>query len=101
MRWKPLHGQGIGWEPDLDDGVRLNIRPFMRAEPRKGGRAGAGILRVKPDIKWGKDRGKEPEEPRSREEFPWFYGCPGGRKRGGADGLRGSGGSKVRREPLE
>ena len=78
VRWKPLHGQAIGWEPDLDDGVRLNIRPFMRAELRKGGRAGAGILRVKPNIKWGKDRGKEPEEPRSREEFPWFYGCPGG-----------------------
>ena len=77
MRWKPLHGQAIGWEPDLDDGVRLNIRPFMRADLRKGGRAGAGILRVKPNIKWGKDRGKEPEEPRSREEFPWFYGCPG------------------------
>ena len=78
VRWKPLHVQAIGWEPDLDDGVRLNIRPFMRAELRKGGRAKAGILRVKPTVRWGKDRGKEPEEPRSREEFPWFYGCPGG-----------------------
>lgn len=78
VRWKPLHAQAIGWEPDLADGVRLNIRPFMRAELRKGGRAGAGILRVKPTVRWGKDRGKEPEEPRSREEFPWFYGCPGG-----------------------
>ena len=78
VRWKPIHAQAIGWEPDLDDGVRLNIRPFMRAELRKGGRAGAGILRVKPTVRWGKDRGKEPEEPRSREEFPWFYSCPGG-----------------------
>ncbi len=78
VRWKPLHAQAIGWEPDLDDGVRLNIRPFMRAELRKGGRAGAGILRMKPTVRWGKDRGKEPEEPRPREEFPWFYGCPGG-----------------------
>ncbi len=81
VRWKPLHAQAIGWEPDLDDGVRLNIRPFMRAELRKGGRAGAGILRMKPTVRWGKDRGKEPQEPRPREEFPWFYGCPG---RGGA-----------------
>ena len=79
VRWQPLHGQAIGWEPDINDGVRLNIRPFMRAELRKGGRAGAGILRWKPNIKWGKDRGKEPEEPRPREDFPWFWGCPGTR----------------------
>ena len=78
VRWKPLHAQAIGWEPDLDDGVRLNIRPFMRAELRKGGRTGAGILRMKPNLRWGKDRGKEPEDPRSSEEFPWFWGCPGG-----------------------
>ena len=22
-RWRLLHGQAIGWEPNLDDGVRL------------------------------------------------------------------------------
>ena len=27
VRWKPLAEQPLGWEPDLDDGVRLNIRP--------------------------------------------------------------------------
>ena len=78
VRWRPLHGQAIGWEPNINDGVRLNIRPFMRAELRKGGRAGAGILRWKPNIKWGKDRGKEPREPRPRQDFPVFWGCPGG-----------------------
>ena len=78
VRWRPLHEQAIGWEPEVDDGVRLNIRPFMRAELRKGGRAGAGILRSKPNITWKKDRGTEPEEPRSRLDFPWFWGCPGG-----------------------
>ncbi|MCY3808010.1 MAG: SAM-dependent DNA methyltransferase [Gemmatimonadetes bacterium] len=78
VRWRPLHGQAIVWEPNINDGVRLNIRPFMRAELRKGGRAGAGILRWKPNIKWGKDRGKEPEAPRPRDDFPWFWGCPGG-----------------------
>ena len=82
VRWRSLHGQAIGWEPNINDGVRLNIRPFMRAELRNGGRAGAGLLRWKPNIKWGKDRGKESEVPRSREEFPWFWGCPGG---GGED----------------
>ncbi len=78
VRWRPLHGQAVGWEPDVSDGVRLNIRPFMRAELGKGGRAGAGLLRLKPNITWKKDRGKEPEEPRAREDFPWFWGCPGG-----------------------
>ena len=86
VRWRPLHRQAIGWEPDIDDGVRLNIRPFMRAELRSGGRRGAGILRYKPNVKWGKDRGKEPERDnkdtdkhiRLRHEFPWFWSCPGG-----------------------
>ncbi len=78
VRWKPIHAQPAGWEPDMDDGVRLNIRPFMRAQLTKGGRAGAGVLRCKPNVKWGKDRGKEPKEPRPRAKFPWFYGCPGG-----------------------
>ena len=77
VRWRPLHEQAIGWEPDINDGVRLNIRPFMRAQPRNGGRAGAGILRWKPNVSWKKDRGKEPEEPRDREDFPWFWCCPG------------------------
>ena len=78
VRWRALAEQPEGWNPDLNDGVRLNIRPFMRAELRRGGRKGAGILRVKPNIKWGKDRGKEPKELRDREEFPWFWSCPGG-----------------------
>ena len=30
VRWKPLAEQPIGWNPDLNDGVRMNIRPFMR-----------------------------------------------------------------------
>ena len=77
VRWRPLHEQPAGWEPNLDDGVRLNIRPFMRAELQSGGRKGAGILRVRPNVKWGKDRGTEPPTLRPREHFPWFYSCPG------------------------
>ncbi len=77
VRWRPLHEQPIGWEPNLDDGVRLNIRAFMHAELQSGGRKGAGILRVKPNVKWGKDRGKEPRKLRPREDFPWFWSCPG------------------------
>ena len=31
VRWKSLAQQPLGWEPDLDDGVRQNIRPFIKA----------------------------------------------------------------------
>jgi len=72
VRWKPLHEQPIGWNPDINDGVRLNIRPFMMA--KDVGRKGAGILRFKPNCKWDKDRGKEPQSIRPREDFPWFWG---------------------------
>jgi len=70
VRWKPLHQQAIGWHPDLDDGVRMNIRPFMAADI-PGGKKGAGVLRAKPNIKWDKDRGKEPQ--RAKAEYPWFW----------------------------
>ena len=71
VRWKPLSQQAIGWQPDLNDAVRMNIRPFLaRAIP--GGKKGAGVLRAKPNIKWDKDRGKEPARPRA--EYPWFWG---------------------------
>ncbi|WP_279152223.1 Eco57I restriction-modification methylase domain-containing protein [Photobacterium iliopiscarium] len=59
VRWKPKEDQPIGWNPDLNDGVRLNIRPFMSAKDvgKKG--AGAGVLRAKPNVHWKKDRGTD------------------------------------------
>jgi hypothetical protein len=51
VRWKETHEQAIGWEQDLNDGVRLNIRPFVEA----------GVLRSKFNIHWRKDRGKNPD----------------------------------------
>lgn len=70
VRWKPLAKQPIGGEPDINDGVRVNIRPFL-ASDLPGGRTGAGILRYKPNIKWTKDRGKEPTRPKA--DYPWFW----------------------------
>jgi hypothetical protein len=64
VRWKPLDQQPVGWNPDLNDGVRLNIRPFLTIPDV--GKKGAGILRDKPNIKWDKDRGKDVES------APWF-----------------------------
>lgn len=70
VRWKPIEEQSIGWEPDINDGVRLNIRPFI-AQDLPGGKKGVGILRAKPNIHWKKDRGKEPT--RDQAQFPWFW----------------------------
>ena len=72
VRWKPLHGQPIGWEPDINDGVRVNIRPFVTARPLGASSKNACILRVTPKIKWRKDRGKEPI--RDKKDYPWFWG---------------------------
>lgn len=51
VRWKEMAGQPIGWEPDVDDGVRLNIRPFVTAD----------VLRSKVNVHWRKDRGTNPD----------------------------------------
>jgi len=73
VRWRPLHEQAIGWDPDINAGVRLNIRPFMTARPLSTKARNACILRATPkSIKWDKDRGKEPE--RAKEDYPWFWG---------------------------
>jgi len=50
VRWKEIHEQPVGWEPDVNDGVRLNVRPFVEA----------GVLRAPFNIHWKKDRGKNP-----------------------------------------
>jgi len=61
VRWKPIEKQAIGWNPDLNDGVRMNIRPFVIAE----------VLRhyKKPilNINWDKDRGKDVSS------APWYH----------------------------
>jgi hypothetical protein len=57
VRWKPIEKQPIGWNPDLNDGVRMNIRPFLSVPDV--GKRGAGVLRDKLTIKWEKDRGSD------------------------------------------
>jgi hypothetical protein len=60
VRWKPLAEQPIGWNPDINDGVRLNIRPFITAEVLRHNK------KPKLNITWDKDRGKDVES------TPWF-----------------------------
>lgn len=67
VRWKALNAQPIGWNPDHNDGVRLNIRPFVTA----------GVLRhnkkPKLNIHWEKDRGKDVAS------APWYETFQGDR----------------------
>jgi hypothetical protein len=60
VRWKQPAEQPIGWNPDINDGVRLNIRPFMTAEVLRQNK------KPKLNITWDKDRGKDVES------APWF-----------------------------
>lgn len=70
VRWKPLQLLPLGWDPDINDGVRMNIRPFVQAEVLR-------IPRNKIGIKWEADRGKDVTS------APWYklgptYGEPEG-----------------------
>jgi hypothetical protein len=64
VRWKPLERQPFGWDPDLDDGVRLNIRLFVEA----------GVLAHVPNVKYGVDRGKDVAS------APWYHFFQGERR---------------------
>lgn len=72
VRWKPVHQQPIGWDPDINDGVRMNIRPFMTARTLNARGTNTCVLRSTPKIKWDKDRGKEPTG--DKDDYPWFWG---------------------------
>jgi hypothetical protein len=51
VRWKSLPEQPVGWDPDVNDGVRVNVRPFVEA----------GVLRSSFTVHWRKDRGTNPD----------------------------------------
>jgi hypothetical protein len=69
VRWKPRARLPLGWDPDLDDGVRINIRPFVTA----------GILRERPNIHWRKDRGTDVATAPWYHLGPHYGGKPGDR----------------------
>ena len=83
VRWKALADQPQGWRPDVNDGVRLNMRPFLKVD-LPGGPKGAVLLRCRPNLHWRIDKGKEQEKTqakrgkparclRPRDQFPWFW----------------------------
>ncbi len=61
MSFQPIYVTPPSVFFDLNNGVRMNIRPFMMA----------GILRRNPNIKRTKDRGTEPKP--DKVQFPWFW----------------------------
>jgi hypothetical protein len=69
VRWKALKDQAQGWHPNLNDGIRQNIRPFLLADDV--GKKGAGLFRAVPLKLKDSDRGNEPNRP--KEEYPWFW----------------------------
>jgi hypothetical protein len=58
---KPVPYTGIGEHPDLNDGVRTNIRPLIKAN----------FLHKSSNIKWTKGNGRVPNW--DRDEYPWFW----------------------------
>ena len=83
VRWKPLKEQAQGWNPDINDGIRQNIRPFLLAGDV--GKRGTGLFRAVPLALKDKDRGTEPNRP--KKDYPWFW-CeeePGTDPPGGKD----------------
>ena len=83
VRWKPLKEQAQGWQPDLNDGIRQNIRPFLLAGDV--GKKGAGLFRTIPLKLKDKDRGNEPR--RAKADYPWFWCAeePGADPQGGEE----------------
>lgn len=65
VRWKSLAQQPFGWDPDLDDGVRQNIRPFIEV-----GLLGHDLSKIMKD----KDRGND------IESAPWHSAFNGERR---------------------
>jgi hypothetical protein len=64
IRCTPRHAQPVGWDPDLDDRVRLSIRPFIEA----------GVLAYELNAKYGTARGKDVSS------VPWFHRFNGQRR---------------------
>lgn len=59
VRWKLLSEQPIGWDPDVNDGVRANVRPLFEA----------GVLRSSFNIHWRKDGGTSPDGSERRNDL--------------------------------
>jgi hypothetical protein len=68
-RWKPIKDQAQGWHPDLNDGLRQNVRPFLLAGDV--GKRGAGLFRTIPLTLKDKDGGSESS--RTKEDYPWYW----------------------------
>lgn len=69
VRRKPLDTQP--GEPEVNDSVRVNIRPFAHARPLGARAKNACVLSAAPNVDWNKDRDKGPR--RDNADCPWFW----------------------------
>ncbi|MDR1314562.1 MAG: hypothetical protein LBQ12_12950 [Deltaproteobacteria bacterium] len=60
VRWKTFDEQPTSFCPDVDDGVRVNIRPFAIPYVWVGIKKSSGILRDKVNLDWNSDEGDFP-----------------------------------------
>lgn len=60
VRWKAPSEQSTRWALDVNDGIRVHLRPFLM-EPSMS-RRGFGVLRYRPRVHFRKDRGWEPAD---------------------------------------
>ena len=68
VRWKPLKEQAQGWHPDLNDGIRQNIRPFSSlAMWAKRERVCSALFRL-PQRQRPRHRTHRP-----KKDYPWFW----------------------------
>ena len=66
-----VNGQALDAAPRELGIDPVSGRPVSVRMGRFGPFVQAGILRKNPNIKWTKDRGKEPQ--RNKEDYPWFW----------------------------
>ena len=71
VRWKPLSKQAIGWHPDINDGVRMNIRPFLAQDCPVARKAPASYA-PSPTSSGRRIAARNPCG--TRRDFPWFWG---------------------------
>lgn len=60
IRWKPPHAQPTRWRLDLNDGLRVHLRPFLTGPSVS--HKGCGILRHRPKVHYRPDRGHDPAD---------------------------------------
>ena len=88
VRWKPLHAQAIGWEPDLDDGVRPEHPPIHACRTAQGWPSRGRDPSMETQRQMGQGPGKGARGAPAARRVSVVLGLSWPRERGSADQLR-------------